>query len=155
MSWEPFGSTPGAEPGKGTGTLERVLAANRRYAEGPSPKGLPRPPARHLIVITCMDARIDPYRLFGLRVGDAHVLRNAGAVVTDDVLRSIEVSRSMGTTAALVVGHTDCAGHPSEEETVAAVIAGVERIRIAIPDGFEVHGLMYDVRTARARALTS
>ena len=154
MSWEPFGSTSPREASE-SGILERVLAANRRYADGPSPKGLPRPPARHLIVVTCMDARIDPYRMLGLNVGDAHVMRNAGAVVSDDVLRSIEVSRSMGTTAALVVGHTDCAGHASEEDAVAGVLAGVARIEATIPKDFAAHGLMYDVRTARLRAVGS
>ena len=55
------------EISESSSTLDRVLAANRRYANGSAPTGLPRPPARHLIVITCMDARIDPFRALGLR----------------------------------------------------------------------------------------
>jgi carbonic anhydrase len=135
------------------GTLDRILAANRRYADGSPPAGLPRPPARNLIVITCMDARIDPFRALGLRIGDAHVLRNAGAVVSDEVLRSIEVSRGMGTSAALLIGHTDCAGYLTEEEAADAVRAGLQRLRSALPEEFEVHGLVFDVETARLRAM--
>lgn len=135
--------------------LEDVLAGNRRYAEGGSaPIGQPRSPARRLIVIACMDARIDPIRALGLQAGDANVIRNAGAPVTDDVVRSVELSRTvLGTTAAFVVGHTDCAGYGSDAEAEAAVGAGVARLRSAVPEGFEVHGLMYDVRTARLRVV--
>ena len=66
-------------------------------------------PARHLAIVTCMDARIDPQHAFGLELGDAHVLRNAGAVVSDDVLRSLVLSqRLLGTTSVAVMAHTDC-----------------------------------------------
>ena len=66
-------------------------------------------PRRHLTIITCMDARIDPQRVLGFELGDAHVLRNAGAVVTDDVLRSLVLSqRLLDTTAVVVMAHTRC-----------------------------------------------
>jgi carbonic anhydrase len=132
--------------------LDDLIIANRAYADGDPPVGLPRPPARQLIVITCMDARIDPLRALGLQAGDAHVIRNAGAAVTEDVLRSIEVSLKMNTTTALLIGHTDCAAHASVVDVERAVLDGVRELRAALPDGFEVHGLVYDVDTARLRA---
>jgi len=73
--------------------------------------GGPRPvvPAKHLAVVTCMDSRIDVFDLFGLNVGDAHVIRNAGGLVTDDVLRSLVLSqRALGTREIVLVHHTDC-----------------------------------------------
>jgi carbonic anhydrase len=71
-----------------------------------SPSAIPR---RHLAIVTCMDARIDPQGAFGLTLGDAHVLRNAGAVVTDDVLRSLVLSqRLLQTRAVAVMAHTEC-----------------------------------------------
>lgn len=73
------------------------------------PGGLPMPPARQVAVVACMDARIDVYRLFGLEEGQAHVIRNAGGVVTADVLRSLAISqRLLGTREVVLVHHTDC-----------------------------------------------
>jgi carbonic anhydrase len=75
-----------------------------------------RDPVQRLIVVTCMDARIDPMRALGLEAGDAHIIRNAGVVITDDVLRSIAVSRElMSTEAVLLLGHTGCAAFDSSE----------------------------------------
>ena len=66
-------------------------------------------PSRHLVVVTCMDARIDPLRAFGLQLGEAHVLRNAGGIVTDDTLRSLLISqRLLGTRQVMVVHHSGC-----------------------------------------------
>jgi carbonic anhydrase len=71
--------------------------------------GLPRAPARHLAVVVCMDARVNVYRILGLRDGDAHVIRNAGGVVTDDVIRSLAISqRQLGTREIMLIQHTDC-----------------------------------------------
>jgi carbonic anhydrase len=84
------------------------LQANRRYAES-HPGQLPGPPRLHLAVVTCMDARIDVLRALGLRIGDAHVLRNAGGLVTEDVLRSLAISqRALGTTGIALMHHTRC-----------------------------------------------
>ena len=87
---------------------DELLAANARYAEtysGP----LPLPPSRHAAVLACMDARLNVYGLFGLQEGDAHVIRNAGGVVTQDELRSLAISqRLLGTTEIILVHHTDC-----------------------------------------------
>jgi carbonic anhydrase len=87
---------------------EEYLANNARYAQD-FPEPLPAPPARRLAVIACMDARLDVFRLLGLRAGDAHVIRNAGGVVTDDAIRSLTISqRLLGTREILLIHHTDC-----------------------------------------------
>ena len=85
-----------------------LLANNARYAEtfeGP----LPLPPAKHLAVLACMDARLDVYSLLGLEPGESHVIRNAGGVVTDDEIRSLAISqRLLGTEEIILIHHTDC-----------------------------------------------
>jgi carbonic anhydrase len=89
-------------------TIDDVVRANRAYAADfpGSPAGRP---ARHLAVVACMDTRIDPYAALGLKVGEAHVLRNAGGLPTDDVLRSLAISqRALGTREIVVVHHTKC-----------------------------------------------
>jgi carbonic anhydrase len=126
-----------------------------------------------------MDARIDVYKVLGLRLGDAHVIRNAGGVATDDVARSLVISSAvLGTEAALVIGHTDCGMtrfsnyelrqklrdcgiDPGELDFLpfpfvdAAVIDSVKRLRESrlFPSGFTFHGLVYDVRTGRVRVV--
>jgi carbonic anhydrase len=85
-----------------------LLANNAQYAAS-FPGPLPLPPAKSLAVLACMDARLDVYRLLGLQAGDAHVIRNAGGVVTDDAIRSLTISqRLLGTTEIVLVHHTDC-----------------------------------------------
>ncbi|OEV05827.1 beta-class carbonic anhydrase [Streptomyces nanshensis] len=84
------------------------LARNDSYAadfDGP----LPLPPARQTAVVACMDARLNPHGVLGLDEGDAHVIRNAGGVVTDDVIRSLTISqRLLGTREIILIHHTDC-----------------------------------------------
>jgi carbonic anhydrase len=87
---------------------DELLANNQRYAEtfrGP----LPMPPARGVAVIACMDARLNVYAMLGLAEGEAHVIRNAGGVVTDDEIRSLAISqRLLGTREIILIHHTDC-----------------------------------------------
>jgi carbonic anhydrase len=87
---------------------EDYLANNAQYAsnfKGP----LPMPPSKHVAVLACMDARLDVYRLLGLNEGEAHVIRNAGGVVTDDAIRSLAISqRLLGTREIILIHHTDC-----------------------------------------------
>src|ERR1700731_2549515 len=84
------------------------LANNAAYAksfEGP----LPLPPSKHVAVVACMDARLDVHGLLGIKEGEAHVIRNAGGVVTDDAIRSLTISqRLLGTTEIILIHHTDC-----------------------------------------------
>ena len=88
---------------------DELLNNAKRFAEDFGEQDLPMPPARKVAIVACMDARISPYALFGLRVGDAHVIRNAGGVVTDDEIRSLAISqRLLGTEEVILVHHTDC-----------------------------------------------
>jgi carbonic anhydrase len=89
-------------------TDDLVQHAQDRAAKG-RPPAAARTPRQHLLIVTCMDSRIDNFDLFGLQVGDAHILRNAGGVVTDDMIRSIAISqRMLGTREIALVHHTDC-----------------------------------------------
>lgn len=116
---------------------------------------MPAPPRKRLVVLTCMDARIDVYRLLDLEEGDAHVLRNAGGLVTDDAIRSITLSQNMlGTNEVMVVMHTDCGlqGHPEGfDDLEEAVRAGAEQLARSIPDGSKVSGWVYDVERRELR----
>lgn len=86
-----------------------LLERNASYAEAFDKGGLPLPPARKLAVVACMDARLDVHGLLGLELGDAHVIRNAGGVVSDDALRSLVISqRLLGTEEIILIHHTDC-----------------------------------------------
>jgi carbonic anhydrase len=88
---------------------EEVLEANRSYAESFTKGDLPIPPGRRFAVVTCMDARLDPAKFLGLEEGDAHVIRNAGGLVSDDALRSLIISHwLLGTQEALVIAHSGC-----------------------------------------------
>ena len=92
-----------------TDLVDDLLRNNDRYAGNFDKGDLPIPPARKLAVVACMDARLDPHRILGLEEGDAHVIRNAGGVVSDDVIRSLVISqRLLGTREILLLHHTDC-----------------------------------------------
>jgi carbonic anhydrase len=87
---------------------DELVANNEQNADALATL-LPAPPAKRVAIVTCMDARIDPHRLLGLEVGDAHVIRNAGAVITDDVLRSLAISqRLLATQEVVVILHSEC-----------------------------------------------
>lgn len=86
-----------------------LLSNNAAYAASFDKGDLGAPPARHVAVVACMDARLDVYRLLGLSVGDAHVIRNAGGVVSDDAIRSLTISQLLlGTREVVIVQHTGC-----------------------------------------------
>jgi carbonic anhydrase len=89
--------------------VDDLLANNRAFAASSPARDLGADPTRHLAILTCMDCRLDVYAMLGLRVGEAHILRNAGGVVTDDVLRSLTISqRRLGTRAVMLIHHTRC-----------------------------------------------
>lgn len=156
--------------------LDEILAANASYATGFAQGDLRAPPVRRFAIVTCMDARLDPARYAGLAVGDANVIRNAGGVVSDDVLRALVISHwLLGTHEAFVIGHTDCrlegftddqlrqeladetGADTSNLEFLAfpdvrsGVARSVARIRDSelLPESFAATGLVYDVRTGR------
>ena len=133
---------------------DELLENNARYAEsftGP----LPLPPSRHVAVLACMDARIDVYRVLGLAEGEAHVIRNAGGVVTEDEIRSLAISqRLLGTTEIVLVHHTDCGMLTFSDEDFRASIEQDTGVRPdwhseAFPD------LEADVRTCLKRIVDS
>ena len=90
-------------------TTDDLLRNNERFAEGFDKGDLPLPPARKIAVVACMDARLNPYPILGLELGDAHVIRNAGGVITDDEIRSLAISQHLlGTEEIMLIHHTDC-----------------------------------------------
>jgi len=90
-------------------TIDELVANADAYSEAFASGDLPLPPAKHVAIVACMDARLNPYGLLGLQEGDAHVIRNAGGVITDDEIRSLAISqRLLGTTEIMLIHHTDC-----------------------------------------------
>ena len=88
---------------------DELLKNAQRYSADFEHGDLPLPPAKRIAVLACMDARLNPYGLLGLNEGDAHVIRNAGGVVTDDEIRSLSISqRLLGTEEIILIHHTDC-----------------------------------------------
>jgi len=89
--------------------IDDLVANNRGFADSLPPRHLDVRPSRRLAIVACMDSRVDVFAALGLRDGEAHVLRNAGGVITDDVIRSLAVSqRRLGTRAVMLIQHTDC-----------------------------------------------
>jgi carbonic anhydrase len=89
--------------------IDDVLQSNERYASGFDLGDLPGAPAKKLAIVTCMDARLNVHKALGLEEGDAHVIRNAGAVITDDEIRSLAISQHfLGTEEIMVIDHTRC-----------------------------------------------
>ena len=156
--------------------LARVLEANERYAAVFDPGSFTASPSRRLAVIACMDARINVFDVLGLGTGDAHIIRNAGGLATDDAIRSLVISQQLlGTEEVIVVEHTECGLLGFDDETIRRRIADqtgisvdmplhafpdlesnlraqVERIRSHpwIKDA-AVSGLVYEVETGRLR----
>ncbi|WP_062523250.1 beta-class carbonic anhydrase [Demequina silvatica] len=90
------------------GIADELVTNNRAYASTYTPDR-PLPPRRKLAVVACMDSRLDTFGLLGLEIGDAHIMRNAGGVITDDMIRSLVISqRKLGTREIILIHHTDC-----------------------------------------------
>jgi carbonic anhydrase len=153
---------------------DELIANNARYAEtfrGP----LPLPPSKQIAVLACMDARLDVYRVLGLAEGEAHVIRNAGGVVTDDEIRSLAISqRLLGTREIVLIHHTDCGMLTFSDDDFRSSVeqdcgvrphwhseafadleldvkSSVRRILDSpfIPDKESVRGFVFDVATGR------
>ena len=157
---------------------DELLQNNQRYA---FPGALPVPPARQVAVVACMDARLNPYGILGLREGDAHIIRNAGGVVTEDVIRSLLISqRLLGTREVILIHHTECGMLSFKDDAVKAQIEAetglrppfaleafpdldgdvkqsIDRIKASpfIAHKESVRGFVYDVQSGRLREVAT
>jgi carbonic anhydrase len=155
---------------------DELLANNETYARD-FPGGLPMPPGKQVVVVACMDARLNPYGMLGLAEGEAHVIRNAGGVVTDDVIRSLLISqRLLGTNEVMLIHHTDCGMLTFKDDDVKAAVQAdtglkppfaleafddldtdvrqsIARIKGSpfVPDKSSVRGFVFDVTTGKLR----
>ena len=156
---------------------DEILRANEEFAREFDRGHLRPPPTRRFAVVTCMDARLDPAGLLGLEPGDAHVIRNAGGLVTDDALRSLVISHwELGTQEAVVIGHTGCGMVNFTDDTLRrklvssgvdassidflafrdleeSVRTGVRRIAETplLPNPYTAYGFVYDVASGSLR----
>lgn len=161
-------------------TIDELVENAEAYADRFDRGDLPLPPAKRIAVVACMDARLNPYGLLGLHEGDAHVIRNAGGVITDDEIRSLAISqRLLGTEEIMLIHHTDCGmltfadddfrrqvqddtGIKPEwaAETFADldedVRQSIARIKASpfIPRKDQIRGFVYDVHSGRLREVT-
>jgi carbonic anhydrase len=152
---------------------DELVANNRAYQSSFTKGDLGLPPARGVAVLACMDARLDVHKILGLREGDAHVIRNAGGVVTDDAIRSLTISqRLLGTREIVLIHHTDCGMLTFSDDEVKRQIEAdtgirpsfaleafpdadgdvrqsIARIKASpfIPHKDQVRGFVYDVKT--------
>ncbi len=157
--------------------IDDAIKANEKYSENFQLGNLPAQPARKLAVVACMDARLMPDQMLGFKTGDAHVIRNAGGIVTDDVIRSLIISHHLlGTEEFIIINHTGCGmlnlkdeelRSRLQEQTGAAaaepahfysftdletnVREQMQRVRSHpwIPDSITVRGFIYDVKTGQ------
>lgn len=156
---------------------DELLQNNTNYAESFDKGDLPMPPGKNVAVVACMDARLNVYGMLGLSEGEAHVIRNAGGVVTDDVIRSLTISqRLLGTREIILIHHTDCGmltfsddevkaqiqsdvgikphfsleAFPDLEEDVRQSIARIQASPF-VPNKDNVRGFVYEVETGRLR----
>jgi carbonic anhydrase len=160
--------------------IDELVANNEAYAARFDKGSLPLSPAKKLAVVACMDARLDPASVLGLTEGDAHVIRNAGGVVTDDEIRSLAISqRLLGTEEIILIHHTDCGMLTFSDDDFRLAIQeetgikpewaaeafsdldedvrqSVGRIHASpfIPRKGNVRGFVYDVETGRLREVT-
>jgi carbonic anhydrase len=118
------------ERGLSVSVTDELVRNSARYAETFASGDLPMPPGKQVAVLTCMDARINPYGILGLSEGDAHVIRNAGGVVTEDAVRSLVISqRLLGTTEIVLIHHTDCGMLTFRDDEVKAQIEADSGLR--------------------------
>jgi carbonic anhydrase len=158
-------------------TTDDLLQANQRYAHQFDLGNLAMPPARKVAVVACMDARLTVEQFLGLKTGEAHIIRNAGGIITEDALRSLVISQQLlGTKEVLIINHTDCGmltfkdddlRQKLEKETGTAAVAPayfeafsdleenvrrqIARLRSHpwIPKHISVRGFIYDVKSGR------
>ena len=160
--------------------IDELVENAKSYAETFDKPQLPMPPARKVAIVACMDARLNPYGLLGLEEGDAHVIRNAGGVITDDEIRSLAISqRLLGTEEIMLIHHTDCGMLTFTDEQFREQIRedtglkpqwtaecfadvaddvsqSIARIQASpfIPHKSAIRGFVYDVETGRLDEVT-
>jgi carbonic anhydrase len=170
----------GNDEGGKVSVTDELVANNGQYAKGFDTGDLPMPPGKHVAVLACMDARLNPYGILGLGLGDAHIIRNAGGVATDDAIRSLVISqRLLGTKEIILIHHTDCGMLTFRDDEVKAQIEAdtgirpsfaleafsdldadvrqsIARIKASpfIPNRDAVRGFVYEVETGRLREVT-
>jgi carbonic anhydrase len=134
---------------------DELLQNAESYAESFDKGDLPIPPARRVAIVACMDARLSPFALLGLEVGDAHVIRNAGGVITDDEIRSLAISqRLLGTEEIILIHHTDCGMLTFSDDEFRQAIQEETGIKPAWPaEAFS--DLEEDLRQSLARITSS
>jgi carbonic anhydrase len=162
----------------GTTEFSRALSENERYTQQFDRSVLPLPPGRRLAVLACMDARLTVEDVLGLRTGDAHIIRNAGGLASEDALRSLVISQQLlGTEEVIVIEHTGCGMLTFKDDEVGADLAAKTGSDVGLPlhafDDLEtnlraqvarikehpwindvpVHGLIYEVESGRLRAV--
>ncbi len=110
--------------------IDELVAHNRAYVDRHGHREMPTSPQLHLAVLTCMDSRLDLFGALGLNLGEAHLIRNAGGIASDDAVRSLLLSqRLLGTSAVMVIHHTRCGLESFEEETLASDIEASVGVR--------------------------
>jgi carbonic anhydrase len=162
--------------------IDEALKASKNYAKDFASGDLTMPPARELAVVACMDARLDIYRILNLKMGDAHVIRNAGGIVSVDVMRSLLISQHLlGTKHVMIINHTDCGmltfkdddlraklQQESGTDTIAPgrfcafsdleqnVREQIQRVKSHpwVSSEITVRGFIYDVKTGALREIT-
>ncbi len=134
--------------------IDDVVKASESYARSFSLGELPMPPARKLVVVACMDARLTVEKVLGLNTGDAHVIRNAGGIFTEDALRSVLISHYLlGTRELMFIHHTDCGMLSFRDEDLAEKLRQKSGTATVVPVAFHAFtGLEEDVRLQMERA---
>lgn len=160
------------------GEFERILDQNERFVEAFDRSGLTAAPLTGMAILTCMDARIDVEDALGLRVGDAHIVRNAGGLASEDAIRSLVVSQQLlGTREIVVIAHTKCGLHGADEAALRQQVEDStgfatemgfgsfadldamvrEQVEILATDpallDVPIHGLVYEVESGRLRSV--
>jgi carbonic anhydrase len=160
--------------------LDKLLTANEAYSKDFKHSGLAIPPSKKIAIVACMDARLTIENVLGLSTGDAHIIRNAGGIATDDAIRSLLISHELlGTEEFLVINHTDCGmltftdqdlqqklaqkynldasglkfhSFPNLEDNVRDQVNKIKSIPF-LPNEIPVYGLTYDVKTGKLRRI--
>jgi carbonic anhydrase len=164
-------------------STDDAVKANESYAQSFKLGALPIPPARKLAIVACMDARLTVEQLLGLKTGDAHIIRNAGGIVTEDAIRSLIISHHLlGTQEFIIINHTDCGMLTFKDEELEAKLEAatnaaavtpqrfyafpdleknvrqqIQRVKSHpwIPENISVRGFIYNVKTGKLKEIVA